>query len=684
MGVYRHWVDTPEAMESFREMYRIPANVSTRIDDPDDMFDGFVFSDGWMPFPLVAIVEGGVRFPVHPLLRACLSTWHLSPCQLMPNGYKIIMGAVELNRILGINLGVHDIEDAYDVCKSAGMAPVFTSGGGQEGNNLLPNWRIQVVMLGTTACSYQAIGKVGQRKSEAVNSGWRPNSDWQRAVRGYKGHNSRAAWSLLGYEPRYKTYIKRKSAGDAASLDLEGRRSSGAEATTSRAEPETDLQVIVDSYSSPSPEERRMPPRRPPLSTKDLGGKFFWEGSCCPNPPAMGKQQAPVGQSSAGAPPPSSSSVQERPAEIQRRVEKGSRPEKPSSSRRERPAQGKRERGPPEKRPRTEGPAEKSSGRGTEQASGVSLAAPREGPAIWRPSLLLGPGRPITVDDRLHGNPSVAATFAAACALPQDIEKLQRMEDGALAVGIIQSGFSIIQRAKVFMDRVQYRDTRIEKLEAEKKKISESLEGARKGLKEEEEKNFSLAKDLEAAVNEVCKAKEESAISKAAAEVKAKRAIQLEAELAEAKAEVGKKDAELEKRAAEFDVLVKEKASVEAMTQTEVDAAFNEGVGAATKDYEAQLEVLGPRLFELGCKALLKKMGVPEDDPIYHDLPKLEPWPPRKAWFLPNLQQWLQHPRLPLRCQLPRLSLKLLLMQFLPRRLDSFVVYFYFVKNESV
>lgn len=355
-----------------------------------------------------------------------------------------------------------------------------------------------------------------------------------------------------------------------------------------------------------------------------------------------------MGQGSAGV-PPSGPSVKERPAEIPKekpRAEKGPRPEKPSSSRRERPA-GEEGEGAPEKRPRTEGHVERSSGRGTEQSPGVSLAV-REGPAIWRPSLQLGPGRPITVDDRLHGNPSVAATFAAACALPQDIERLQQMEDGALAVGIIQSGFSvsilsfllfhetflvlvsdfcylqIIQRAKVIMDRVQYRNTRIEKLEAEKKKVSESLEGARKSLKEEEGKNFSLAKDLEAAVNEVCKAKEECTNAKAAAEVKAKRAIQLEAELAEARDKATRKDAELEKRAAELEALSKEKASVEATTQAEVDAAFNEGVGAATKDYEAQLEVLDPRLFELGCKAMLKKMGVPEDDPLYQDLPKLE------------------------------------------------------------
>ena len=36
----------------------------------------------------------------------------------MLNGFKRIMGIVELNMILGINLGVHDIEDVYDLCKS--------------------------------------------------------------------------------------------------------------------------------------------------------------------------------------------------------------------------------------------------------------------------------------------------------------------------------------------------------------------------------------------------------------------------------------------------------------------------------------------------------------------------------------------------------------------------------------
>ena len=69
---------------------------------------------------LVTVIKGGVRSPLHPLLRTCLRKWNLCPCQLMPNGFKIIMGVVELNRVLGINLGVHDIEDVYDLCKSVG------------------------------------------------------------------------------------------------------------------------------------------------------------------------------------------------------------------------------------------------------------------------------------------------------------------------------------------------------------------------------------------------------------------------------------------------------------------------------------------------------------------------------------------------------------------------------------
>ena len=115
MGVYRHQLGDPVSIAIFRNMYKIPANIEVRPDGPDD---GFVMDDGWMPFWHISVVEGGVRFPLHPLLMDCLWEWNLCPCQLLLNGYKIIMGAVRLNEILGIDLGLPDIEETYDLCKS--------------------------------------------------------------------------------------------------------------------------------------------------------------------------------------------------------------------------------------------------------------------------------------------------------------------------------------------------------------------------------------------------------------------------------------------------------------------------------------------------------------------------------------------------------------------------------------
>ena len=110
-------LEDPHAIAVFRAQYRIPTNVEVRLDNPEDPFDDLVFHNSWMSFWLMTVIEGGVRFPLHPLLRDCLWEWNLCPCQLMPNAFKIIMGVVELNRILGINLGVSDIEDVYNMCK---------------------------------------------------------------------------------------------------------------------------------------------------------------------------------------------------------------------------------------------------------------------------------------------------------------------------------------------------------------------------------------------------------------------------------------------------------------------------------------------------------------------------------------------------------------------------------------
>ncbi|KAJ8617840.1 hypothetical protein MRB53_014026 [Persea americana] len=81
MGVYRYLLEGEQVVAAFRAQYNIPADVKVRLDNPEDPTDGLIFHNGWMSFWLVTVVEGGVR-------------------------------------VLGISLGVSDIEDVYDLCKS--------------------------------------------------------------------------------------------------------------------------------------------------------------------------------------------------------------------------------------------------------------------------------------------------------------------------------------------------------------------------------------------------------------------------------------------------------------------------------------------------------------------------------------------------------------------------------------
>lgn len=78
MGVFREELDRPGSEPIFRAKYKIPDDVEIRLDDPDDPHDGR-FREGWMPFPLVSVTEGGVRFPLNSFLRTCLNQWRLSP-----------------------------------------------------------------------------------------------------------------------------------------------------------------------------------------------------------------------------------------------------------------------------------------------------------------------------------------------------------------------------------------------------------------------------------------------------------------------------------------------------------------------------------------------------------------------------------------------------------------------------
>lgn len=68
--------------------------------------------------------------------------------------------------------------------------------------------------------------------------------------------------------------------------------------------------------------------------------------------------------------------------------------------------------------------------------------------------------------------------------------------------------------------------------------------------------------------------------------------------------------------------MLKQKNDLEALIQAETEAAFQDGVDKATKNYNTQVEEISSYLFEQGGRAALKKAGISEDHPVYKDPPK--------------------------------------------------------------
>ena len=67
-------------------------------------------------FPLMAILEGGVRFPVDPLLLNTLRFYGLCPVQLPLNFYRVVSCVSRLNQIYDLQLNHHDINYMYSLC----------------------------------------------------------------------------------------------------------------------------------------------------------------------------------------------------------------------------------------------------------------------------------------------------------------------------------------------------------------------------------------------------------------------------------------------------------------------------------------------------------------------------------------------------------------------------------------
>ena len=113
---YFHLLALGATLANFREAYGVPGDVDIVYYHEGDIALEKGFGPNVAFFPLMAILEGGVRFPVDPLIICTLRFYSLCPDQLPPNFYQVVSCVSKLNQIYGLQLNHHDINFMYSLC----------------------------------------------------------------------------------------------------------------------------------------------------------------------------------------------------------------------------------------------------------------------------------------------------------------------------------------------------------------------------------------------------------------------------------------------------------------------------------------------------------------------------------------------------------------------------------------
>ena len=113
MGRFKKLVESEEAMEKFVTDYKIPDNVGLRYYKEGDWH--IMRREGEVVIPIIALLEGGMRLPMCPVVRDYLRHFRLAPIQCAVNMFRILGSVDALNEHMGLRLTHHDVNWCYNL-----------------------------------------------------------------------------------------------------------------------------------------------------------------------------------------------------------------------------------------------------------------------------------------------------------------------------------------------------------------------------------------------------------------------------------------------------------------------------------------------------------------------------------------------------------------------------------------
>ncbi len=87
MGRLAKLVNIKEKIEIFKKQYNFPEDVQIQYAFQDDLAL-LQYQD--LVLPIITIVDGGVRIPMHPFFIQFFTQFRLNPLQCVPNVFRIV------------------------------------------------------------------------------------------------------------------------------------------------------------------------------------------------------------------------------------------------------------------------------------------------------------------------------------------------------------------------------------------------------------------------------------------------------------------------------------------------------------------------------------------------------------------------------------------------------------------